>query len=70
MAGVVVELPRRGLGRCVGCRRLRALTLCLRLALPGGGWALTCSACYRAEPAGRWRGLSLSWDGECWQPAE
>lgn len=66
MAGVVVALPWVELGCCVGCRRVGPVAALLALDLPGGGWVLTCWGCYRADPPGRWRGLPVVWDGECW----
>jgi hypothetical protein len=70
IAGEVVELPRLGASRCVGCRRFVPVGGMVALDLPGGGWALACGACFRADPPGRWRGLAVVWAGDAWEERE
>ena len=38
IAGEVVSLPRLGLVRCGGCRRIVAVAATVALDLPSGGW--------------------------------
>ena len=70
MAGVVVQLPRRRLLLCDGCRRVVPEVATVTLDLPDGSWVYVCSSCYAGEMSIVWRSIPMYWTGECWVVAE
>jgi hypothetical protein len=70
ISGAIVVLPRIAMYVCAGCRRIVPVGSTVALDLPGGGWAIVCTACYAGDPVGGWRGSSFRWDGERWLSGE
>lgn len=66
IAGEVVQLPRSGDYRCVGCRRWVAIASTVALDLPNKTWLIVCFDCYSAEIVGEWLNFPLIWNGDAW----